>query len=118
MSGNSAGQLRSTKRNIEWLKHLLIMAVLAIEFLPFYMMIQISLKNNRIFMENTWLPGNPRTWVWSNYSKAFHLIIPYVANTVVVAVSATVLGLLLSLLGAYFFARYKMPGGGILWSAF
>lgn len=118
MNVNEQAPAARKKRNTDWAKHLFIIGILAFEFLPFYMMIQMSLKNNHIFLENTWLPSNPATWVWSNYARAFHLILPYVANTVVVAVSATVVGLFLALLGAYFFARYKMPCSGILWSAF
>lgn len=54
----------------------------------------------------------------ANWGFAVKLIVPYIANTVFVAVSSTVLGLLLAILGAYFFARYQMPFGNILWSAF
>jgi multiple sugar transport system permease protein len=115
-----AGEKKESRgwRKVEWGKHLLIIAILAVEFLPFYMMVQISLKDNHIFLENTWLPSPPSTWVWKNYADAFQLIIPYVANTVVVAVSSTVIGLALSVLGAYFFARYRMPFGGFIWAAF
>lgn len=116
-SGEKNGSARRHKKT-EWVKHFFIVAILAVEFLPFYMMIQISLKDNHIFLENTWLPSPPSTWVWQNYADAFRLIIPYVANTVVVAVSSTVLGLALSILAAYFFARYRMPFGGIIWSGF
>lgn len=108
----------SGRKSRDWPKHLLIWIVLGLELLPFYMMLQISLKNNRMFFENTWLPALPQDWVLSNYVEAVQLILPFVANTVVVAVSATVGALLFALLGAYFFARYRMPGGNILWAAF
>ena len=54
----------------------------------------------------------------SNFAFGFKLIGPYIANTVFVAVSGTVLSLVLAILGSYFFARYKMPFSGVLWSAF
>jgi len=102
----------------DWPKHLFIWLILGIELLPFYMMLQISMKDNTIFLDNTWLPSSPLTWIWENYVFAVKLVLPYVANTVVVAVTATVGTLALALMGAYFFARYKMPFSGILWSLF
>jgi ABC-type glycerol-3-phosphate transport system permease component len=102
----------------DWPKHLIIWAILAVELLPFYMMVQISFKDNTIFLENTWLPSSPLTWIWENYWFAVKLVLPYVANTVVVAVTGTIGTLTCSLMGAYFFARYKMPFSNILWSAF
>jgi ABC-type glycerol-3-phosphate transport system permease component len=82
------------------------------------MMWQISFKDNTGFIQNPWFPSNPIDWKWENYVHAAKLVLPYVANTVFVAVSGTVISLALALLGAYFFARYKMPYSSILWSAF
>ncbi len=107
-----------TRRNKDWPKHLGIWLLLGLELLPFYMLLQISLKDNKMFIGNTWLPALPSDWVWENYVHAAKLILPFVANSVVVAVSATAGCLFLALLGAYFFARYKMPFSGILWSLF
>jgi ABC-type glycerol-3-phosphate transport system permease component len=102
----------------DWLKHAIILAVLGLELLPFYMMLQISFKNNAMFLDNTWLPAPIADWQWENFRFALELILPFVANTVVVAVSATVGSLIVSICAAYFFARYKMPGSGFLWAAF
>ncbi len=101
-----------------WPKHLLIWSILSIEMLPMYMMIQISFKTNAEFLANPWLPSWPSQWHWENWAFAYDLVLPYVANTVFVAVTGTVLGLIFSIFGAYFFARYRMPFGGFLWSAF
>lgn len=117
MSAAKTQSVGSLKQS-DWSKHLFIWIILSVELLPFYMMLQISLKDNAIFLENTWLPSSPLTWVWSNYVAAVQLVLPYVANTVVVAVCATVGTLILAIFGAYFFARYKMPFGGFLWAAF
>jgi len=102
----------------DWPKHLLIWLILATELFPFYMMVQISFKDNAIFLDNPWLPSNPVHWIWENYVFAVQLVLPYVANTVVVAVTTTAGTLFLALMGAYFFARYKMPFSGFLWGAF
>lgn len=112
-------QLRpGSPRTKEWPKHLVILAVVAIELFPLYMMLQISLKDNTGFIRHPWLPGHPADWHWENWLFGLKLIGPYVANTVFVAVVGTVGAIFLAILGAYFFARYKMPFAGVLWSAF
>lgn len=116
---------------MEWAKHLVCIAILGLELLAFYMMIQISVKDNTTFIQNPWLPPNPwipsqlehpdvdtSTWHWSNYVYGAKLVIPYVANTVFVAVLSAVGTLCLSLMGAYFFARHKMPLSSLLWVFF
>lgn len=108
--------LGRSKRDLP--KHAIIWVILAVELLPFYMMLQISLKNNALFNLNPWLPANPADWQWGNYEFGFGLIAPYIANTVFVAVAATCGALFFSVCGAYFFARYKMPFSNVLWSAF
>lgn len=115
---NAANQAVGASRRRDWPKHAFIALVLGIELLPLYMMWQISLKDNAGFIQNPWLPSNPLEWQWSNYAFAAKLILPYVANTVFVAVSGTIASLALALGGAYFFARYRMPFSSVLWSAF
>lgn len=115
---STATQAVGFSRRRDWPKHVFIGLVLAIELLPLYMMWQISFKDNAGFIQNPWFPSNPLEWKWANYVFAAKLILPYVANTVFVAVSGTVISLVLALGGAYFFARYKMPFSSVLWSAF
>ncbi len=102
----------------DWPKHLAILVLLGVEMLPFYMMVQISVKDNAIFIQNPWLPSSPETWQWQNLVFGFKLVMPYIANTVFVAVTGTVASLFLSVMGAYFFARYRMPFGTLLWGFF
>jgi ABC-type glycerol-3-phosphate transport system permease component len=106
----------STRRG-DWIKHLVIVAFVLIELFPLYMMAQVSFKNNAEFIHNPWLPSPPGGWHWENWVFGFKLVWPYLANTVFVAVSGTFATLTFSILGAYFFARYKMPFSGVLWSA-
>lgn len=98
--------------------HLVIGAVILIELFPLYMMLQVAFKDNATFINNPWLPAPPGDWQWGNWWFALKLIGPYVANTVFVAVTGTVCSIALALLGAYFFARYRLPGSGVLWSLF
>jgi ABC-type glycerol-3-phosphate transport system permease component len=102
----------------DWSKHIFILFFILIELFPLYMMFQVSFKDNATFIRQPWLPTNPGAWHWENWSFAFHLILPYIANTVFVAVTGTVVSLFLAVLGAYFFARHKLPCSGLLWAAF
>lgn len=99
-------------------KHLFILAVLAFELLPFYMMIQISFKDNLMFNANPWLPVPPGHTLAENYLYAFKLVLPYAANTIFVSVTAACGTLFFAILAAYFFARYRMPFSNVLWAAF
>ena len=119
------------KYRAEWVKHAIVIAILCVELLPFYMMVQISVKDNTTFIQNPWLPPNPwipdqsalteidtSSWHWSNYQYGIKLIAPYLINTVFVAVLSVVGTLVLAVLGAYFFARYKMPFSNLFWGIF
>lgn len=102
----------------DWTKHIFILGFILIELFPLYMMFQVSFKDNATFIRQPWLPTSPASWHWENWSFAFRLILPYIANTVFVAVTGTVCSLFLAILGAYFFARHKLPFSGLLWAAF
>lgn len=106
------------KRRRDWPKHLVVGSLLLIELLPLYMMVQVSMKDNRTFIENPWLPAPPSEWQWENWVFAAKLITPYIANTFFVSVAGTLGAIALAIMGAYFFARYKMPGSSVLWSLF
>ncbi|HEX8372270.1 MAG TPA: carbohydrate ABC transporter permease [Chthoniobacterales bacterium] len=107
-----------TKKRSDWGKHLFIWIVLLIEFLPFYMMMQISVKNNSEFLQNPWLPLSPAQWHWENWVFGIKLVGPYVINTIFVAVLGTLFSVFFAVLGAYFFARVRMPGSDFFWAAF
>jgi len=115
---SSLSQPVGARRLSDWPKHLGILLLLGLELLPFYMMMQISVKTNSEFLHNPWFPSWPAGWHWQNYAEGLRLMLPFVANSVVVSVSATVGCLFFALLGAYFFARYKMPFSNILWPVF
>lgn len=131
MSAHQVPSRFKVRRDLEWVKHVLVICILGLELLPFYMMLQISVKDNTTFIQNPWLPPNPiipgadavegvntAEWHWSNYEFGIQLIAPYVANTVFVAVLSAAGTLFFALMAAYFFARYKMPGSGFFWAVF
>jgi ABC-type glycerol-3-phosphate transport system permease component len=51
---------------------------------------------------------------WENYIEAYHYVLPYVLNTVIIAVSVVVFSLLFASLSAYAFARYNFWGKSVL----
>ncbi len=106
------------RKSPDWPNHLVILGFIVIELFPLYMMLQVSLKDNAGFLHNPWLPAAPATWLWHNWLLGLKLVGPYIINTVFVAGAGTLLTLILAVGGAYFFARYKMPCSGFLWSAF
>ncbi len=117
MSGIAKDSVGS-RRQRDWSKHAVVWCLILVELFPLYMMLQVSFKDNAEFIHNPWWPSNPVTWHWENWAFGIRLIGPYIANTVFVAVSGTACSLCFAILGAYFFARYKMPFSGVLWSAF
>jgi ABC-type glycerol-3-phosphate transport system permease component len=100
----------------ESFKHILLCVVLICSFLPFYLMLNISLKDNVQFARNPWLPETP--FHWENYAVGWHHIGDKIFNTTFVAFTTTFLVIAIALLGAFFFARYKMPGSKVLFLIF
>jgi multiple sugar transport system permease protein len=97
-------------------KHLFILLVLAASFFPFYVMLVISGKDGAQFAANP--TGLTLPFHWTNYAKAWEMVSGYIFNTIFVCVTAVVLTFVFSINAAYFFARYRMPGGTFLWYFF
>ena len=103
-------------------KHVWILGVLFFAFFPLYMMLNISLKDNAQFYSNplgiqapfhweNWTIGEP-----GDHPGAWASIHECLVNSLWVSITATILGVSAALCGAYFFARVKMPGSGLLWA--
>ena len=103
-------------RTSEFFKHLFILAVLFFAFVPMYLMVNISLKDNQQFSRNPWFPETP--FHWENYAFGWNNLGGTIFNTAFVAITATVLTLTVATIGAFFFARYKMPGSKFLFGVF
>lgn len=103
-------------------KHAVVIGVLLFALFPFYMMLAISLKTNAQFYSNPFTLSPPFHWEnWSGgvpgrFPGAWDIVREALANTLLVSISATVLGVAGALAGAYFFARYRLPGAGLLWA--
>lgn len=96
-------------------KHLTIWLVLGFAFLPVYLMIIVSLKDNQQFYTAPAHITQPLHW--ENWLEAWQRVSPSVANSIYISSCATVLILFLAMSGAYFFARLKMPMSNFFWNA-
>ncbi len=96
-------------------KHGMIWGVAAFAFLPLYLMLVVSLKNNQQFYEAPATLTAP--YHWENWRIAWEIVLPTVANSIFISTLATVLTLLFAICAAYFFARLKMPLSGFFWNA-
>jgi multiple sugar transport system permease protein len=79
--------------------------------LPLYWMVSTSLKRtgSEMVFPPQWIP-NPA--VWSNYIDVFEQVpvTLYIRNSMIIALTATLFGVLTSSLAGYGFARTKFPG--------
>ncbi len=96
-------------------KHLTIFGVLGMAFLPLYLMMVVSVKNNEQFYSKPATLTKPM--FWENWNYAWEMITPCLANSLVISISATFITLFVALCAAYFFARYRLPLSGFLWNA-
>ena len=97
------------------LKHIFIWFVLAFAFLPLYLMIVVSVKDNQQFYLAPATVTQPMHF--ENWRTAWDAVTPTVANSLFISTSSTLLTLFFALCGAYFFARYRMPLSTVLWNA-
>ena len=96
-------------------KHAFIWFVLAFAFLPLYLMLIVSLKDNNQFYLSPTALTHPTHW--ENWSTAWQMVSPTVANSIFLSTTATFFIVIFGLAGAYFFARLKVPLSSFLWNA-
>ena len=96
-------------------KHGFIWFVLVFAFLPLYLMIIVSVKDNQQFYLAPATLSQPMHW--DNWRTAWEAVTPTVANSLFISTSSTLLTLFFALCGAYFFARLRMPMSNAMWNA-
>jgi ABC-type glycerol-3-phosphate transport system permease component len=97
------------------LKHAFIWFVLAFAFLPLYLMIVVSVKDNQQFYLAPATLTQPMHL--ENWRTAWDAVTPTVANSLFISTSSTLLTLFFALCGAYFFARLRVPLSNFIWNA-
>jgi len=117
----AAPTVHATRRSVagEFLlraaKHGYILGVLAVAYIPLYLMLVVSLKDNQQFYLSPATLEGP--YHWENWRAAMDAVLPSLANTMFIATTSTALTLALAIGAAYFFARKKMPLSGVTWNA-
>lgn len=107
--------MKNTTKSHEVAKHSLIWFVLLFAFLPLYVMLVISFKDNTQFVQAPFTPTLPIQW--GNWSHGWNLVNSYIANSILVSTLSVLLTLVTALLAAFVFARYSFWGKSILWYA-
>ncbi len=76
-------------------------------FIPIFLMLFLSLKNQAQFYSNLWaLPIPPQ---WSNYNTAWNQLLGNMVNSVVTVAVGTLMIVVLSAMSGYVFARLEFP---------
>ncbi len=113
--GSRLARHRIEDKLLRFSKHLAIWSILAIAFIPVYLMIIVSFKDNTQFYSAPVTIGQPLHI--ENWGNAWDTIRDSMGNTIYATVTATAFTLFFALAGAYFFARLTLPLSGLLWKA-
>jgi multiple sugar transport system permease protein len=107
--------MTTSKRMAKGAGNMMLLLMLLWTGIPFYWMIVTSLKHDKEIYgyEATLIPENP---TMDNYITIFRdtPYLLFLRNSVVVAVSSTLLSVIIASLGAYAIARLKFPGRELL----
>ncbi len=106
------------QRRKEIIKHVILWGVLASAFVPFFLMVVISFKSNEQFVLNPWFFDPPSQWQTENWVKGWETVRPYIANSILVSVGATILALAVAIPTSYVVARYRFRGREFVYYAF
>jgi len=107
--------VRTESATARLFKHGYLWLMLALTFLPFYVMFVVSLKDNSQFFKHPFVLTFPLHW--ENWKTGWDTVGVHIANSVFLAVTATLISLAISVLAAYVFGRYKIPFGDVFWMA-
>lgn len=93
--------------------HLCLIILVVLTFYPLFFTVLTSFKDNNQFFTDFWGFANPAHL--ENYRDAFAAIMPYLKNSVIIAVFSIFGILLTTSLSAYTFARLRFPGKEIVY---
>jgi multiple sugar transport system permease protein/raffinose/stachyose/melibiose transport system permease protein len=103
-----------TRRRVAGAARVGLLVVLALLVMyPFFMMIEISLKDLGEFARQFWLPELPLHFEY--YPQVAGIILPYLKNSIIITGLSTAGVLLVATFAAYSFARFSFPGRTVLY---
>ncbi|MFB6215141.1 MAG: carbohydrate ABC transporter permease, partial [Candidatus Bipolaricaulia bacterium] len=99
-------------QHASWTRILLytILVLVALFYLmPVYMTVVTALKHpENISLATSWAPPNPVNW--NSFVQAYQKLIPNFTNSLILAVSGTVLSAILGSLNGYVFSKWQFKG--------
>ncbi len=113
MTDNKAAALALKKKRIRRERAFQIMVTsitalfVLLAFIPIFLMLFLSLKNQAQFYSNLWAIPNPPQW--SNYNTAWDQLFGNMVNSVVTVSLGTLMIVVLSAMSGYVFARLEFP---------
>jgi ABC-type glycerol-3-phosphate transport system permease component len=99
----------------DWPLNLGLLFLAFMTYLPFWMLIQQSFKDNTQYFSQFWLPALPLHF--ENYVQAAPIIWKTMLNTLVYAAPTLLLVLAISGITGFAFARYQFPGKDAIFMA-
>ena len=114
-SSLSLGRARRPRgrRRGRWLVYLLLILAAAFYLLPVYLVLVTALKEPAaITLADTW--RLPQTWNWDSFRVAWEAFAPKLRNSLVLAVSATVLSALMGSMNGYILSKWRFPGANVI----
>lgn len=99
-----------------WLMRGILLLLLVITFMPFIMMIIMSLKSNIMNTTDFW--ALPKQIEWVNYSDSFLLLVRPIMNSLFIGLISIAGVIILTALSGYSFARFRFFGKEIIFLLF
>ena len=111
-SNNLSAERQRKRRRLHDFSFQSLMALIAVvfvllAFIPIFLMLFLSLKNQAQFYGNLWAIPNPPQW--SNYGQAWNQMFRNMVNSVITVAVGTALIVGLSAMSGYVFARLRFP---------
>ena len=107
----SANQQRRRRRirdfSFQSIVTIIAVVFVLLAFIPIFLMLFLSLKNQAQFYGNLWAIPNPPQW--SNYNTAWNQLLVNMVNSVITVSVGTLLIVVLSAMSGYVFARLHFP---------
>ena len=104
---------RGGRRRGRWIVYALLLLAAAFYLLPVYLVLVTALKEPAaITLADTW--RLPETWNWDSFRVAWEAFAPKLRNSLVLAVTATVLSALMGSMNGYILSKWRFPGSNIL----
>jgi len=99
-----------------WIARGLLLLIVMATFVPFVVMLLMSIKENINITTDFW--SLPEVIVWRNYTKAFTYIVRPICNSLFIALCTIAVELVLVGMSGYAFGRHKFYGKNVIFIMF